>query len=81
MKCKIAKEIWDTLQAIYLIRRDGFKKKILIFNYMEFRIVDNEPITEQVQEFQLIPNKIDTYKICPNKNFYTDAIDSKFLPS
>lgn len=48
---------------------------------MEFRIVDNEPITEQIQEFQLIANKIDTYKICPNENFYTGAIDSKFLSS
>ncbi|XP_047263819.1 uncharacterized protein LOC124896308 [Capsicum annuum] len=80
VKCKYAKEIWDTLQAIYLAEEASFKK-FLVSNYMEFKMVDDRSITEQVQEFQLIANKIAISGIALDENFHVGAIVSKLPPS
>ncbi|XP_069143418.1 uncharacterized protein [Solanum lycopersicum] len=60
IKCKFAKEIWDTLKAIHLAE---------------------ESITEQVQEFQLIANKIVITGTALDENFHVGAIVSKLPPS
>ena len=78
-KCKFAKDIWDTLQNIYLAE-EASSKKFLVSNYMEFRMVDDKSITEQVQEFQLIANKIGISGIALDENFHVGAIVLK-LPS
>ena len=80
VKCKYAKEIWDTLQAIYLAE-EASSKKFLVSNYMEFKMVDDKSITEQVQEFQLIANKIAISGIALDENFHVGAIVSKLPPS
>ncbi|KAH0633638.1 hypothetical protein KY284_036424 [Solanum tuberosum] len=73
--CKFAKEIWDTLKAIYLAE-EASSTKFLVSNYMEFKMIDDKSISEQVQEFQLIANKI-----ALDENFHVGAIVSKLLPS
>ena len=76
IKCKFAKEIWDTLKAIHLVEAAS-SKKFLISNYMEFKMVDDQSITEYVQEFQLIANKIAISGIDLDENFHAGAIVSK----
>ena len=44
IKCKFAKEIWDTLKAIHLAE-EASSKKFLVSNYMEFKMVDDKSIT------------------------------------
>ncbi|XP_060198086.1 uncharacterized protein LOC132627041 [Lycium barbarum] len=75
-KCKFAKDIWDALQNIYLAE-EASSKKFLVSNYMEFKLVDDKSITEQVQEFQLIANKIAISGIALDENFHVGAIVSK----
>ncbi|XP_047250129.1 uncharacterized protein LOC124885910 [Capsicum annuum] len=73
-------KIWNTLQAIYLAE-EASSKKFLVSNYMEFKMVDDKSITEQVQEFQLIANKIAISGIALDENFRVGAIVSKLPPS
>jgi len=80
IKCKFAKEICDTLKAIHLAEKAS-SKKFLVSNYMEFKMVDDKSITEQVQEFQLIANKIAISGIALDENFHVGAIFSKHPPS
>ncbi|KAH0730994.1 hypothetical protein KY289_002182 [Solanum tuberosum] len=80
IKCKFAKEIWDTLKAIHLAKEVS-SKKFLVSNYMEFKMVDDKSITEQVQEFQIIANKIVVSVIALDENFHVGAIVSKLPPS
>ena len=80
IKCKFAKEIWDTLKAIHLAE-EASSKKFLVSNYMEFKMVDDKSITEQVQEFQLIANKIVITGTALDENFHVGAIVSKLPPS
>ncbi|KAG5571595.1 hypothetical protein H5410_061361 [Solanum commersonii] len=47
----------------------------------EFKMVDDKSITEQVQEFQLIANKIAIAGIALDENFHVGAIVSKLTPS
>lgn len=75
IKCKFAKEIWDTLKAIHLAE-EASSKKFLVSNYMEFKMVDDKSITEQVQEFQLIANKIVITGIALDENFHVGATGS-----
>ena len=44
-------------------------------------MVDDKSITEQVQEFQLIANKIVITGIALDENFHVGAIVSKLPPS
>ncbi|XP_059289279.1 uncharacterized protein LOC132042780 [Lycium ferocissimum] len=78
-KCKFAKDIWDTLQNIYLAE-EASSKKFLVSNYMEFKMVDDKSITEQVQEFQLIANKIAIYELFLMKIFMLVLLSRNFLP-
>ncbi|KAG5610747.1 hypothetical protein H5410_022028 [Solanum commersonii] len=48
---------------------------------MEFKMVDDKSMTEQVQEFQFIGNKIAISGIALDENFYVGAIVSKHPPS
>jgi len=80
IKCKFAKEIWDTLKAIHLAEETS-SKKFLVSNNMEFKMVDDKSITEQVQEFQLIANKIAISGIGLDENFDVGVIGSKLPPS
>ncbi|KAG5610750.1 hypothetical protein H5410_022031 [Solanum commersonii] len=48
---------------------------------MEFKMVVDKSITEQVQEFQLIAKKIALYGIALDKNIHVGAIVSKHPPS
>ncbi|KAH0725478.1 hypothetical protein KY284_001343 [Solanum tuberosum] len=80
IKCKFAKEIWDTLKAIHLAEEASLKK-FLVSNNMEFKMVDDKSITEQVQEFQLIANKIAISGISLHENFHVGVIVPKLPPS
>ncbi|KAG5600281.1 hypothetical protein H5410_031651 [Solanum commersonii] len=80
IKCKFDKEIWDTLKAIHLVE-EASSKKFLVSNYMEFKMVDDKSITEQVQEFQLMANKISISGIALDENIDVGAIGSKLPPS
>ena len=78
IKCKFAKEFWDTLKAIYLAE-EASSKKFLVSNYMEFKMVDDKSITEQVQEFQLIANKIAISVILLMRIFMLVLLSQNFL--
>lgn len=57
IKCKLVKEICDTLKPIYLAKEVS-PNKFLVSNYMKFKMFDDKSITKKVKEFQLIANKI-----------------------
>ncbi|XP_070056569.1 uncharacterized protein [Nicotiana tomentosiformis] len=75
-KCKSAKELWDTLQAFYL-SEEASLKKFLVSNYMKFKMIDDKSITDQVQKFQFINNKIAVSRINLDENFHVGIIISK----
>ncbi|XP_049373006.1 uncharacterized protein LOC125837987 [Solanum verrucosum] len=59
------------------LAEEASSNKFLISNYMEFKMVDDKSITEQVQEFQFITNKIAISGIALDENFHVGAIVSK----
>nr|XP_010314081.1 uncharacterized protein LOC104644915 [Solanum lycopersicum] len=72
-----SEEIWDTLKAIHLAE-EASSKKFLVSNYMEFKMVDDKSITEQVQEFQLIANKIVINGIALDENFHQIEQETRY---
>ncbi|KAG5610751.1 hypothetical protein H5410_022032 [Solanum commersonii] len=79
-ECKFSNEIRDTLKVIHLAEKASCNK-FLVSSYMEFKMVVDRSITEQVQEFQLVSNKFTISGIAIDENFYVRAIVSKHHPS
>ncbi|KAK3023133.1 hypothetical protein RJ639_043972 [Escallonia herrerae] len=50
---KTAKELWDTLKSVYQAE-EASTKKFLVSNYMDFKMIDDRPVSVQVRDLQLI---------------------------
>ncbi|XP_010522912.1 PREDICTED: uncharacterized protein LOC104801367 isoform X2 [Tarenaya hassleriana] len=76
---KSAKELWDELKWVYQIEESSSRSHVR--KYMEFKIVEERPILEQVQDFNKIADNIISAGMFLDENFHLSAIISKFPPS
>jgi hypothetical protein len=77
---KSPKEIWEALEFKYKIEKQG-ADKFLIMKYFEFAMVDNISVMDQVQELQVLVNKLKDLKVIVAENLQVGAIIAKLPPS
>ncbi|KAH7578060.1 hypothetical protein JRO89_XS01G0335700 [Xanthoceras sorbifolium] len=79
-KTKNAKELWEELKLVYLYEEFGTKRS-QVKKYIEFQMVDEKSILEQVQEFNNIVDSIVAAGMMIDENFHVSVIISKLPPS
>ncbi|KAJ9565836.1 hypothetical protein OSB04_001802 [Centaurea solstitialis] len=72
------RELWKALEQKYKTHEEG---KYLVFKYLEFQMVDDKPIMEQVHELQVLVNKLNALSIPIVELFQVGAIIAKLPPS
>ncbi|KAL1350362.1 hypothetical protein HN51_014453 [Arachis hypogaea] len=75
-----AKELWEDLKLVYLYEEHG-SKRVQVKKYLEFQMVDERPIVEQIQEFNSIADSLVAAGMFLDENFHASAIISKLPPS
>jgi hypothetical protein len=55
-------ELWKALETKYKAYEEG-TNKYLVSKYLEFQMVDDKPIMEQVHELQVLVNKLNSLSI------------------
>ncbi|XP_020247984.1 uncharacterized protein LOC109825547 [Asparagus officinalis] len=78
-RIKSAREIWNALEFKYKAEEEG-TNKYLIAKYLEYKMVDDKSVLEQVHELEVLVNKIHVLKIVLPESFQVAAIIAK-LPS
>lgn len=79
-KTKSARELWEELKLVYLYEEFG-KKRSQVRNYIEFQIVDERPVLDQVKELNNIADSIVASGMFFDEKFHVSAIISKLPPS
>ncbi|KAJ9547547.1 hypothetical protein OSB04_020090 [Centaurea solstitialis] len=74
------KELWKAREQKYKTHEEG-TNKYLVFKYLEFQMVDDKPIMEQVHELQVLINKLNALSIPLVELFQIGAIIAKLPPS
>lgn len=77
---KTAKEIWDALEIKYKAEQHGTNKFMVATNFY-FKKTDKNPLLVQVQELQVIVNKIRSLKMDIPEAFQVGVIIAKLPPS
>nr|KAJ0199183.1 hypothetical protein LSAT_V11C600308020 [Lactuca sativa] len=72
---KDPKELWNALELKYKAHEEGTNK------YLEFQMVDEKSIMEQVHELQFMVNKLNALSISLPELFQVGAIITKLPPS
>nr|KAJ0188051.1 hypothetical protein LSAT_V11C900477710 [Lactuca sativa] len=72
---KDPKELWNALELKYKAHEEGTNK------YLEFQMVDDKSIIEQVHELQVMVNKLNALSISFPELFQVGAIIAKLPPS
>lgn len=75
-----AKELWEELKLVYLYEEHGTKRS-KVKKYVEFQMVDEKAIGEQIEEFNGIADSIVAAGMPVDENFHVSAIISKLPPS
>lgn len=75
-----ARELWEELKLVYLHEEFGTKRH-QVKKYIEFQMVEEKAIVEQVQEFNNIADSIVAAGILIDENFHVSVIISKLPPS
>ncbi|KAJ7962593.1 RNA polymerase II transcriptional coactivator KELP-like protein [Quillaja saponaria] len=75
-----ARELWEELKLVYLYEEYGTKRS-QVKKYIDFQMVDEKPILEQVQEFNGIADSIVAAGMLIDENFHVSVIISKLPPS
>ncbi|BFG22156.1 hypothetical protein CerSpe_084300 [Prunus speciosa] len=73
-KTTTAKQLWDDLKLMF------GTKKYLVRKYMDFQMVDEKPLVEQIQEFNHIFDELVASGMTLSETFHVSAILSK-LPA
>ena len=73
---KDPRELWEALDFKYKAEEQGINK-YLIDQYLEFKMVDNKSIMDQIHELQVIVNKLSILKIVLPEIFQVGVIISK----
>ncbi|MED6125295.1 hypothetical protein PIB30_118820 [Stylosanthes scabra] len=71
-----AKELWEDLKLVYLYEEHGSKGE-QVKKYLEFQMVDNRAIVEQILEFNSIADSLVSAGMFLDENFHVSAILSK----
>ncbi|KAK1560977.1 hypothetical protein Q3G72_033067 [Acer saccharum] len=79
-KTKSAKELWEELKLVYLYEEFG-TKRLQVKRYIEFQMVDEKPILEQLKEFNNIADSVVAARMMIDDNFHVSVIISKLPPS
>ncbi|CAH8267306.1 unnamed protein product [Arabidopsis lyrata] len=79
-KFKHAKELWDELKWVYH-REEYSSKRTLVRKYIEFKMVEERPVLEQVQDFIKIADSIVGAGMLLDETFHVSTIISKFPSS
>ncbi|XP_010422750.1 PREDICTED: uncharacterized protein LOC104707981 isoform X1 [Camelina sativa] len=79
-KFKHAKELWDELKWVYQCEESNSKRS-QVRKYIEFKMVEERPILEQVQVFNKIADSIVSAGMFLDETFHVSTIISKFPPS
>ncbi|KAI3496568.1 hypothetical protein L1887_38933 [Cichorium endivia] len=74
------RELWKALELKYKTHEEG-TNKYLVSKYLEYQMVDDRSIMEQVHELQVLVNKLTTLSIALPELFQVGAIISKLPPS
>ncbi|TLX67365.1 hypothetical protein E9993_23295, partial [Labilibacter sediminis] len=74
------RELWNALELKYKAHEEG-TNKYLVSKYLEFQMVDEKPILEQVHELQVLVNKLTALSIVLPKLFQVGAIIVRLPPS
>ncbi|XP_076952202.1 uncharacterized protein LOC143625858 [Bidens hawaiensis] len=77
---KTAKELWKSLDHRYNIEHAG-TKKVVVARFLDYKIVDSKPLTNQVQELQVILQDIHTEGMTLCETFQVAAMIEKLPPS
>ncbi|KAF7844102.1 RNA polymerase II transcriptional coactivator KELP [Senna tora] len=75
-----AKELWEELKFVYLYEEFGTKRS-QVKRYIEFQMVDENPLLEQVHEFNTIADSVVSAGTFFDENFHVSVIISKLPPS
>lgn len=79
-KTKSAKELWEELKLVYLNEECGTKRS-QVKRYIEFQMVDEKSILEQVLELNNIAHSVVTAGMLIDDSFHVNVILSKLPPS
>ncbi|CAK8544925.1 unnamed protein product [Lathyrus sativus] len=71
-----AKELWEELRYVYLIEEYGTKRS-QVKKYIEFQMVDEKAVTDQIQELNCIADSIAAAGMHIEENFHVSVIISK----
>ncbi|KAK7397441.1 hypothetical protein VNO78_18613 [Psophocarpus tetragonolobus] len=74
------KELWEELKLLYLYEEFGTKRS-QVKKYIEFQIVDDKEIIEQIRELNDIADSITAAGMFIDDNFHVSVIISKLPPS
>ncbi|XP_052624872.1 uncharacterized protein LOC128132378 [Lactuca sativa] len=77
---KDPKELWNALELKYKAHEEG-TNKYLVSKYLEFQMVDDKSIMEQVHELQVMVNKLNALTVSLPELFQVGAIIAKLPPS
>ena len=78
--CKIAKELWESLEKKYKID-DAGSKKFVIGKFLKYTMVDSKSVFSQVEEIQKLIYELHSEGCEINEHFQVGAIIQKLLAS
>lgn len=79
-KIKTAKELWEELKLVYLYEEFGTKRS-QVKKYIEFQMVDEKSIFDQLQELNGIADAVVAAGMFIDENFHVSSVISKLPPS
>ncbi|KAJ6338332.1 hypothetical protein OIU76_007912 [Salix suchowensis] len=79
-KIQTAKELWEELKLVYLYEEFGTRRS-QVKKYIEFQMVDEKSIVDQLQELNGIADAIVAAGMFIDENFHVSTVISKLPPS
>ena len=76
----VAKTLWDDLETKYMAE-DASRKKFLVSNFNNYKMVDSRPVMEQFHEIQRILGNFKQHGINVDENFVVSYLIDKVPPS
>ncbi|GJS47701.1 zinc finger, CCHC-type containing protein [Tanacetum coccineum] len=77
---KTSKELWDTLEAKYMVK-DASSKKFLVSNFTNYKMTDSRPVLEQYNELLGILGRFTQHKMNMDESIQVSCIIDKLPPS
>lgn len=76
---KTAKELWKMLEKKYMTKDAGLKK-FIVGRFLDFKMIDSKSVASQVQEIQVLLNKIHAKRMSLSESFQVAALIEKIPP-